>query len=424
MSNYLAVATVTKAFAQLLDTAVKSAVDSASAVTQRPDPGAQAACVDLFLYQVTPNAALRNSDLPTRNSPGQVVTRPSSALDLHYLLSFYGDNSKFEPQRMLGAVVRAVSAEPGLTRDRILSVSKDDNGDKMSGSNLADAVEQVKFSLQSLSIDELSRIWSIFYQVPYALSLGYVATVVTIESEETVLASQPVLKRGQTDQGVETQLGPFPALESWHIGEDPDDVARLRLPSYPSARLGTILTLRGKDLGGESLLVQFANPHLANNPIAIPASLTTNRPNELKVVIPSVNPVAPNSWVAGIHFVSIIVSSGGTTRSTNSLPLPFAPQLSALAPSARDGDGNVVVTVTPAPIVRARQTAFLALPDRDVASSARVNDTDPLEFSVSNPAAGTVVARLRIDGVDSMQFKAQGVPPRPVLDRQTVTFPA
>jgi hypothetical protein len=352
------------------------------------------------------------------------VTRPSSALDLHYLLSFYGDNSKFEPQRMLGAVVRAVSAEPGLTRDRILSVSKDDNGDKMSGSNLADAVEQVKFSLQSLSIDELSRIWSIFYQVPYALSLGYVATVVTIESEETVLASQPVLKRGQTDQGVETQLGPFPALESWHIGEDPDDVARLRLPSYPSARLGTILTLRGKDLGGESLLVQFANPHLANNPIAIPASLTTNRPNELKVVIPSVNPVAPNSWVAGIHFVSIIVSSGGTTRSTNSLPLPFAPQLSALAPSARDGDGNVVVTVTPAPIVRARQTAFLALPDRDVASSARVNDTDPLEFSVSNPAAGTVVARLRIDGVDSMQFKAQGVPPRPVLDRQTVTFPA
>ena len=424
MSNYLAVATVTKAFAQLLDSAAKSAVNGASAVTQRPDPGARTACVDLFLYQVTPNAALRNSDLPTRNSSGQVVTRPSSALDLHYLLSFYGDDSKFEPQRMLGSVVRALSAEPGLTRDRILSVSKDDNGDTMSGSNLADAIEQVKFSLQSLSIDELSRIWSIFYQVPYALSLGYVATVVTIESDETVLSAQPVLKRGQTDQGVETQLGPFPSLESWHIGEDPDDVARLRLPSYPSARLGTILTLRGKNLGGESLLVQFSNPHLQNNPIEIATSLTPNRTNELKVVIPGLNPAAPNSWVAGIHVVSVVVSSGGTTRSTNSLPLPFAPQLSVLAASARDGDGNVAVTVTAAPIVHAAQTAFLALPDRDVASIARANDTDPLQFSVSNPAAGTVVARLRVDGVDTMQFKAQGVPPRPVLDRQTVTFPA
>lgn len=424
MSNYLAIATVTKALAQLLDSAVKSAVDSANAVTQRPDPGARTACVDLFLYQVTPNAALRNSDLPTRNSPGQVVTRPSSALDLHYLLSFYGDDSKFEPQRMLGAVVRALSAEPGLTRDRILSVSKDDNGDNLSGSNLADAIEQVKFSLQSLSIDELSRIWSIFYQVPYALSVGYVATVVTIESEETVLATQPVLKRGETDQGVETQLGPFPRLESWHVGEDSDDTARLRLPSYPSARLGTILTLRGKDLGGESLRVRFSNPHFQNDPVEIATSLTTNRTNELKVVIPSVNPAAPNNWVAGIHLVSIIVSSGGTTRSTNSLPLPFAPQLSALGASARDGDGNVVVTVTAAPLVRVPQTAFLALPDRDVAPIARVNDTDPLKFIVANPTPGSVVARLRVDGVDSMQFKAQGVPPRPVLDRQSVTFPA
>jgi hypothetical protein len=256
------------------------------------------------------------------------------------------------------------------------------------------------------------------------LSLGYVATVVTIESDETVLSSQPVLKRGQTDQGVETQLGPFPSLDSWHIGEDPDDVARLKLPSYPSARLGTILTLRGKNLGGESLLVQFSNPHLHDNPIGIATSLTPNRTNELKVVIPTINPAAPNSWIAGIHLISIVVTSGGTTRSTNSLPLPFAPQLSALAAGARDGEGNVVVTVTAAPIVRAVQTAFLSLPDRDVASVARLNDTDPLEFAVSNPAAGTVVARLRVDGVDSMQFKAQGVPPRPVLDRQTVTFPA
>jgi len=422
VSNYLAIATVTKALAQMLDTAVKSAVDSAGAVTQRPDPASKTACVDVFLYQVTPNAALRNSDLPTRNAQGQVVSRPTGAFDLHYLMSFYGDDSKFEPQRMLGAVVRSLLAEPGLTRDRILSVSKDDNGDKMSGSNLADAIEQVKFTPQGLSLEELSRIWSIFYQVPYALSVAYVATVVTIESEEPALAALPVLQRGQDDRGVETQLGPFPQLDSWHVGEGSDDAARLRLPSYPSARLGTILTLRGRNLGGDSMVVQIANPHLQSNVPDLPATMTLGRPGEIKISIPNATADA-SAWVAGIYSVSVSITAAGVSRSTNSLALPFAPQIAAIAAGARDGDGNVVVTVTPAPAVMTAQEAVLALPDRDVAASPRGQASDPLVFTVAKPAAGPAVVRLRIDGVDSMQFKGQGVPPRPVLALQTVQFP-
>src|SRR6185369_9559578 len=206
MSNHLAIATVTKALAQMLDAAVKAVVDSARAEAQRPDPNAKGARVNVFLYQVSPNAALRNGDLPTRNSIGQVTRRPTSALDLHYLLTFYGDEPALEPQRMLGAAVRGLVAEPGLSRDRIVSVTKDDNGDKLSGSNLADAFEQVKFTPVPLTLEELSRIWSIFYQTPYALSVAYLATVVLIESEEPTQPALPVLRRGQADQGVETML--------------------------------------------------------------------------------------------------------------------------------------------------------------------------------------------------------------------------
>jgi hypothetical protein len=422
VSNYLAIATVTKALAQILDSAVKSAVDSSGAVTQRPDAGTKTACVDLFLYQVTPNAAMRNSDLPTRNAPGQVVSRPTSALDLHYLMSFYGDDSKFEPQRMLGAVVRSLLAEPGLTRERILAVSKDDNGDKMSGSNLADAVEQVKLTPQSLTLDELSRIWSIFYQVPYVLSVAYTATVVTIESEEPVLATQPVLQRGQNDTGVETQLGPFPQLDSWHIGEGDDDSARLRLPSYPSARLGTVLTLRGRNLGGDSVAVRLVNPNLQSSVPDLPVTLIPNRPGEMKVSIPNATADA-SKWVAGIYSVAVAITTAGVTRSTNTLPLPFAPQISAIAAGPRDGSGNVLVTVTPAPLVLRAQAAFLSLPDRDVAANPRALATDPLQFAVVNPAAGQAVVRLRVDGVDSLQFKGQGVPPKPGLAQQTIQFP-
>jgi len=424
MSNYLAVATVTKALAQILDTAVKSAVDSATAVTQRPNPATRTACVDLFLYQVTPNAALRNSDLPSRQStaPGVVIKRPTCALDLHYLMSFYGDDSKFEPQRMLGAVVRALLAEPGLTRERILSVSQDDNGDKMSGSNLADAMEQVKFSPVSLTVDELSRIWSIFYQIPYALSLAYTATVVLIESDEPVATSQPVLRRGPNDQGVETQVGLPPRLESWHIGEDNDDAARLRYPTYPSARLDTILTLRGQNFAGESLAVKFFNQRLQESAPDFIVPLPTSRPNEIKLTIPNAQ-AAADKWAAGFYSVSVAVTNGAKTRNTNSLSVPLAPQIKTITAGARDGDGNVLITVDPAPAVKPTQSAFLSLPEGDVLALPRAATIDPLRFLITKPAAGRVAVRLRVDGVDSMQFKGQGAPPKPVLDIQTVDIP-
>src|SRR5262249_61679827 len=85
----------------------------------RPGAGGNAPpppSVNLFLYQVSPNAAWRNDDLPTRRPDGRLVHRPQAALDLHYLLSFYGDDKVFEPQRLLGRVTRTLPAHPTLPR--------------------------------------------------------------------------------------------------------------------------------------------------------------------------------------------------------------------------------------------------------------------------------------------------------------------
>ena len=68
--------------------------------------------VNVFLYQVTPNAAWRNADLPTRRANGDLIQRPQAALDLHYLLTFYGDESLLQPQRVLGSVVRTLHCGP------------------------------------------------------------------------------------------------------------------------------------------------------------------------------------------------------------------------------------------------------------------------------------------------------------------------
>ena len=95
MSNFLAIATVTAALKVALENAL--AVDTSGmshdVIIGRPDAienNGNTAGVNIYLYQVTPNTAWRNADLPTRNAAGILVQRPRIALDLHYLLTFYG----------------------------------------------------------------------------------------------------------------------------------------------------------------------------------------------------------------------------------------------------------------------------------------------------------------------------------------------
>src|ERR1044072_3091914 len=117
MSNYLAVATVTGTLQHVLSQAA-AAVPGAKVSTARPggaEPAAREPAINVFLYQVTPNAAYRNCDLPTRRANGTLIQRPQAALTLHYLLSFYGDENNLEPQRLLGAGGRPMHAQPPFT---------------------------------------------------------------------------------------------------------------------------------------------------------------------------------------------------------------------------------------------------------------------------------------------------------------------
>lgn len=199
MSNALAIATVTTALAQIVRTAVQSVVPGSDVLTERPDSTPPTGPrVRLFLHQVSPNGALRNHDLPTRAANGNLMTRPTAAVDLHYLLAFYGNENELEPQRMLGAAVRDIHAKPVLMRHMIEDAIASEPF--LTGSDLADAVEQIKFTPLPLSLEELSKLWSVFFQAPYALSVAYQGTVVLIESEENAPAALPVLRRGADDQ--------------------------------------------------------------------------------------------------------------------------------------------------------------------------------------------------------------------------------
>ena len=221
MSNHLAIATVTATLQRMLQSAVGVDMEGATVTTVRPDSnggGTPETGLNLYLYQVSPNLAGRNMDLPTRRSDGTTVMRPRVAFDLHYLLTFYGEESSLVPQRVLGSVARTLHAQPILSRESIRTTV--DEHEYLSDSNLADEVELVRFTPISLSLEELSKLWSVFFQVPYRLSVAYQASVVQIEEEETISVAKPV-----TEPVIEVQ----PSITEPVEAASPDELEDLEM---------------------------------------------------------------------------------------------------------------------------------------------------------------------------------------------------
>jgi hypothetical protein len=200
MSNFLAVATVTAALQELLQRAVDADVPGAKVRTDRPDATRAPAepIVNIYLYHVATNSALRNADLPTRRSDGSLTQRPRAALDMHYLMSFYGTDSDLVPQRLLGSSVSALHAQPVISADLIAAVVAGATASPvplhpaLALTDLADA-EPVRLCPHPLDLEELSRVWSIMFQTPYALSISWQASVVLLERSEKTEPVPPVL---------------------------------------------------------------------------------------------------------------------------------------------------------------------------------------------------------------------------------------
>ena len=123
MSNSLAVAMVTAALRRVLGGVLVAVpaggVENTRVTTLRPDmlsaADGDARGINIFLYQVATNAALAGNMLPVRRADGSLLNRPEQALDLHYLLTFSGDENALEPQRMLGAAVTGLVAARSWT---------------------------------------------------------------------------------------------------------------------------------------------------------------------------------------------------------------------------------------------------------------------------------------------------------------------
>ncbi|MEV2229956.1 Pvc16 family protein [Streptomyces phaeochromogenes] len=195
MSNALAIAHVTQALALLIEANLQPEIDMAVKVEPRKpsaDPPAEPT-ITVFLYQVTPNTSQRNNDLPTRASDGTLLKRAAAALDLHFVISAYGEESELVGQRLIGSVVRTLHEIPVLPKD-IIELA----GEKpyLASSDLAEAAQRVRFSPTVMDIDETSKLWGMLHQTPYTLSVVYQAALVFIEGREVPVPAKPVERAG------------------------------------------------------------------------------------------------------------------------------------------------------------------------------------------------------------------------------------
>jgi Pvc16 N-terminal domain/IPT/TIG domain len=420
MSKSQAIAAVTAVLAHIVGKSANADVDiGRPKTTDGQNNGTPK--VNVYLYQVTPNAAWGNEDLATRDSDGKVRKRPQIALDLHYLFSFYGDEAKFEPQLMMGAVMRDLHAGPLLTPVIIAKVGQDAGNELfkkvIADSELNKSVNSVKLTLAALSLDELSKIWSIFFQTPYALSVAYQATVVLIEKEVTPEEALPVRDRGV--HGVPLVRPEIGRIIGKTEMANPDGIIKS----------GATVLIQGKNLQADETTVLIDGLKVA---------LLSVSDQEIALKLPAKLVAEDGTDVplrAGSHALQVVhgILLGGLAspephQVIESSPIPFLMyptiQVKGVADKKKNGLFSAKITLsfdpavaksqrvwillkeTPAPADRApRAYRFMAPKDNGIAANAQ--ETIDITFPVKEVASGDYLLQAHVDGAESppVEFK-------------------
>jgi hypothetical protein len=184
MSDYTAIRAVTNTLRDLL-------VDN---ITNSADPGLAGVAihlsspremrednvtgVSLWLYRVSRNAYTLNHP-PERPAPNR-LRHPALPMDLYYLVTPMTD-APADEQLLLGRVLQ-VFHDSGTLRGALLR-------DTLAGTD-----EQLRLTLEPLSLEELTRVWHALNE-PYQLSSSYLVQLVEIDSDREAATVAPVVSR-------------------------------------------------------------------------------------------------------------------------------------------------------------------------------------------------------------------------------------
>lgn len=428
MSDYRVIAAATLTLQNLLLDAIREAAPGATVKTGPPEvlPPEEVGegLINIFLFRMEPNKVWRNEELPFRRADGTLSRKPQLAVDLHYLLSFYGDERRKIPYLLLGLALSALHAEPYPSLRHMPRRANGDPGDDMgqsdpvslgvAGSGLENQTHPLSFTFLPLSHDELIPLFS---QIPYVMSVAYRASVLLIEPLAVPQPSLPV-RRAE----LVVSVGRPPVLAG---------VSPQLLPYGPDARI----ELKGERLGSPSVRVLFGT--LEADPTVEPDG--------------SLSAPLPEGIQAGTHLVRVahLVEAAGMPRrwtvESNPVALVIEPAVveavqtstsgaasgGASAGPAMDSPGSgaarkqVGLRVRFAPAVSTRVPALVLLNEpaqegREPQSYAFQEDIEPTAPDLITIQAemepGDYLVRVQVNGVTS-RLRVDTDPTSPTFDR-------
>jgi hypothetical protein len=423
MSNALAIAAVTETLVRFLSNAIvgPSQVPDAwvSAVPPTPDQPLANPGVNVFLYQVTPNAAYRNADVPTRalDSVGTLIRKPVVALDLHYLLTFYGDETALVPQRLLGATTIALHRNPNMQRSIVqpAPIQPLDQQHHLAGvadSGLANQSQLIRFTPVTYTLEELSKLWSFLLKVDYVLSTAYIASVLLIESDDVAPPDAP--------QPLAYSILALPLRQPTIAS-----VVNASNPALPITAGGQI-ALSGSNLASAT---GGATQVLINGQAQSPAIIT---PNRIVLTLPGNLSAGPTTAqvTQSLSLGTPPVSHPGAGATSGIFSFVLAP---AVAPGATPGSFAITVltafgsppgpalSVGVIPTAQSGQRALLLLtggspPGTRLIDGGKLTaNTDTLIFPLPSLPGGAYFVQVMVDGARSALTPPQS-PTGPVVN--------
>lgn len=362
--------------------------------------------INLFLHQVTFNAAWRNMDLPSVAADGSTrLANPPLALDLHYLLTAYATED-YEAEALLGYAVQFFFETPILPRNLIRTAlsglpATNPLSGPLGSSGLADQIEMIKITPATLGREEMAWLWTAL-KADYRPTFPFQASVVLIQSQAPLLSTLPVLQRVVSAQP--SMLPPLPTLTA------------VNPPGgQPAAVLGDTVTVVGVLLAGATGIF-LSNARLGIRQGLPRSSGAGDTSFQFVVPNPTLPPPQPHptDLPVGMYLLSAQVPAAPDVLSTNALPLAIAPRIDpAWAPGTLASGSNVAVTVPCTPYLRAGQQVSLLIGSQEAPADpfSPTTNAPSFTFPALEPTGNPVPVRLRVDGIDSPIIDMSTSPP-------------
>ncbi len=239
MSGATAIGMVSESLRNLLDGEM-TLTPKPGVTILAPDEAGTEPRINLFLYKIQENPVLKNMDWQVKpGSPGQLVPPPLS-LNLFYLMTAYKQNDSQTgnalAHEILGDAMRVFYENPIVPGTYLPD-------------GLVSAGEQVKIMLNTLDMEELSKVWATFTKA-FRLSVLYEVSVVQLD----------MLPAGERTMAERVRTIGVPGVEAPYV----PPILNLINPDNGAA--GSVVRVRGENFTGKKAYIYVGGRKIEDEP--------------------------------------------------------------------------------------------------------------------------------------------------------------